>query len=126
MSKRKLPGIADKQTEDGEGGGGGSNPNQDLIDMLFELSNYEKNVSRNTFKSNAYRKAAGVLSKLDHRVASGAEARRLDGIGDSIAKKIDEFLSSGTMSKVVKIRAKRKYTRLSTADNIEMTSGDYN
>ena len=28
--------------------------------------------------------------------------------------------------KVVKMRAKRKYTRLSTADNIEMTSGDYN
>ena len=35
--------------------------------MLFELSNFEKNVNRNTFKSNAYRKAAGVLAKLDTR-----------------------------------------------------------
>ena len=49
MSKRKLPGIAESE---------GGNPNQDLIDMLFELSNFEKNVSRNTFKSNAYRKVS--------------------------------------------------------------------
>jgi hypothetical protein len=39
----------------------------------MELSNYEKNVSRNTYKANAYKKAAGVLSQLTERVKSGAE-----------------------------------------------------
>lgn len=91
MSKRKLPGQ--------------SCPNQDFVDMLFELSNYEKNINRNTFKSNAYRKAAGVLAKLDNRITSGDEARKHDGIGDKIAKKIDEFLATGKLDKLEKIRA---------------------
>ena len=92
MSKRKNPGNA-------------SCPNQDFVDMLFELSNYEKNVNRNTFKSNAYRKAAGVLANLDKRIKSGEEARKFDGIGDKIAKKIDEFMATGKLEKLEKIRA---------------------
>ena len=50
MSKRKAP------NED--------NPNQDFVDFLFELANYEKNVNRNVFKHNAYRKAASHSGKL--------------------------------------------------------------
>ena len=50
MSKRKAP------NED--------NPNQGIVDFLFELANYEKNVNRNVFKHNAYRKAASVISKV--------------------------------------------------------------
>jgi len=92
MSKRKLPGQS-------------SSPNQDFVDMLFELSNYEKNVNRNTFKSNAYRKAAGVLANLDKRITSGDEARKLDGIGAQIAKKIDELIATGKLDKLEKIRA---------------------
>ena len=44
---RKAPGGGD--------GKGKKTENQDFVDFLFELSNYEKNVNRNTFKSNAYR-----------------------------------------------------------------------
>ena len=51
---RKAPG----------GGKGDKTVNQEFVDFLFELSNYEKNVNRNTFKSNAYRK---VGRKIDER-----------------------------------------------------------
>ena len=94
---RKAPG--------GEGGKGKKSINQDFVDFLFELSTYEKNVSNNTFKSNAYRKAAGVVAKLDYRLTSGDEARKLDGIGERIGKKIDEFIKTGKLDKLEKIRA---------------------
>ena len=90
MSKRKAP--------DSE------NPNQDFTEFLFELANYEKNVNRNVFKYNAYRKAASVIAKHPHRLKSGDEARKLDGVGDKIAKKIDEFIETGKLSKLEKIR----------------------
>jgi len=90
MSKRKAP----------EAG----NPNQDFCDFLFELANYEKNVNRNVHKHNAYRKAAGVLSKLPERIKSGAEAKKLEGIGAKIAEKIDEYIATGKLRKLDKIR----------------------
>ncbi|CAL7952141.1 unnamed protein product [Xylocopa violacea] len=76
------------------------NPNQDLCDFLLELANYERNVNKNIYKYNAYRKAAGTLSSLPERVKSGQEARKLPGIGEKIAKKIDEFLSTGKLQKL--------------------------
>eukprot|EP00093_Oithona_nana_P002400 02400.XXX_319_1426_1 [CDS] Oithona nana genome sequencing. len=90
MSKRKAP----------EAG----NPNQDFCDFLFELANFEKNVNRNVHKHNAYRKAAGVLSKLPERIKSGAEAKKLEGIGTKISEKIDEFIATGKLRKLDKIR----------------------
>ena len=76
------------------------NPNQDLCDFLIELANFEKNISKNIYKHNAYRKAAATLSGLPERVKSGAEAKKLPGIGEKIAKKIDEFLDTGKLRKL--------------------------
>ena len=39
------------------------------------------------------------MAKLDYRISSGDEARKLDGIGDKISKKIDEFISTGKLDK---------------------------
>lgn len=64
------------------------------------MADYEKNVSRNIHKYNAYRKAASALAKHDTRIKSGEEARKLDGIGDKISKKIDEFLETGKLRKL--------------------------
>lgn len=68
--------------------------------MCLELAEHEKNVVRNIHKYNAYRKAAGALAKHGVRVKSGEEARKLDGIGDKISKKIDEFLETGKLRKL--------------------------
>jgi len=91
MSKRKGP--------DGENLNGG------ITDFLMELANFEKNVSRNMHKYNVYRKAAGVISNLDTPIKNGEQAKKHEGIGLQIGKKIDEFLATGKLRKLEKIRA---------------------
>ncbi|XP_038061153.1 DNA polymerase beta-like [Patiria miniata] len=91
MSKRKAP-----QNE---------NPNKELVDVLSELANYEKNVTRQMHKYNAYRKAASTIAKHPDKISSGKEAKKLDGVGEKIAKKIDEILATGKLQKLEKIRA---------------------
>ena len=39
--------------------------NKELVDFLMELSNYEKNVNRNTFKGNAYKKVCTMKSDFE-------------------------------------------------------------
>ncbi|KAK7111393.1 hypothetical protein V1264_011031 [Littorina saxatilis] len=82
-----------------------SNPNADFSDFLMELATYEKNVNRAMHKYNAYRKAAGIIAKHPTQIMSGDQAKKLDGVGDKIAKKIDEFIQTGKLQKLEKIRA---------------------
>lgn len=91
MSKRKAPSSE-------------NNPNHDFCNFLTELANYERNVNRNIYKYNAYRNAAIALAAHPTRIQSGEEARKLKGVGDKICKKIDEFLQTGKLRKLEKIR----------------------
>lgn len=78
-----------------------------IFNLIFlELADYEKNITRNVYKCNAYRKAASTLAKHGTRIQSGKEARQLDGIGDKIAKKIDEFLETGKLRKLDNVYVK--------------------
>ncbi|KAF2362120.1 DNA polymerase beta thumb domain [Trinorchestia longiramus] len=81
------------------------NLNADLCEFLMELSAYERNVTRNGFKSNAYRGAAAALSTHPVRISSGKEAAKIKGIGKKISDKIEEFLTTGKLEKLEKIRA---------------------
>ncbi|XP_023341808.1 DNA polymerase beta-like [Eurytemora carolleeae] len=83
---------------------GGENLNSDFSSALLELAEWEKNVNRNQFKSAAYRKAATVVSGLDYRLTSGADAAKLPGIGKKIAEKIDEMIDTGKLRKLENIR----------------------
>ncbi|XP_075715032.1 DNA polymerase beta isoform X1 [Rhinoderma darwinii] len=89
MSKRKAP---------------QESLNEGITDFLVELANYERNVNRAIHKYNAYRKAASVISKYPTKIKSGTEAKKLDGVGAKIAEKIDEFLATGKLRKLEKIR----------------------
>nr|CAB3264999.1 DNA polymerase beta-like [Phallusia mammillata] len=89
MSKRKAP---------------AANINSSICDFLIELADFEKNVNRAMHKSNAYRKAASVIGKHPTEIKTGAEAKKLEGVGVKIAAKIDEFLTTGTLQKLEKIR----------------------
>uniref|UniRef100_A0A3P8PGF7 DNA polymerase n=1 Tax=Astatotilapia calliptera TaxID=8154 RepID=A0A3P8PGF7_ASTCA len=105
MSKRKAP---------------QESLNEGITDFLVELANYEKNVNRAIHKYNAYRKAASTISKYPHKIKNGEEAKKLitllssslmivvtfqqDGVGAKIAEKIDEFLQTGKLRKLEKIR----------------------
>lgn len=81
------------------------NPNSGITDFLTELADYEKNVNRSFHKSNAYRKAASAISRCKEPIRKGADARKLEGVGAKIAEKIDEFLTTGKLRKIEKIRS---------------------
>ncbi|RDD41441.1 DNA polymerase beta [Trichoplax sp. H2] len=82
-----------------------NNVNAEFCDFLIELADYEKNVNRQMHKFSAYRKAANVLAKHPQRITSGAQAKKLEGIGEKIAQKIEEFINTGSLKKLNKIRA---------------------
>jgi DNA polymerase beta len=44
-----------------------SSPNEDIVSVLLELAEWERNTNRATHKANAYKKAAAVIGALDHR-----------------------------------------------------------
>ncbi|XP_055080095.1 LOW QUALITY PROTEIN: DNA polymerase beta [Periophthalmus magnuspinnatus] len=97
MSKRKAP---------------QESLNEGITDFLVELANYEKNVNRAIHKYNAYRKAASTIAKYPTKIKSGEEAKKIgmycsqiDGVGAKIAEKIDEFLQTGKLRKLEKIRS---------------------
>ena len=90
MAKRKLP-------ED--------SPNSAICEMLNELAEYEKNVNRSMPKFKIYKKASHSIAGCSSKITKGSEARKLDGVGQKIADKIDEFLTTGKLDQVDKIRA---------------------
>ncbi|XP_044260948.1 DNA polymerase beta-like [Tribolium madens] len=105
MGKRKTP-------------SGEETPNSDFCDFLSELAEYEKNISRNIHKYNAYRKAASVLASHPIRIKSGEESKKLNGIGEKIAKKIDEFLQTGKLQKLDNIHNDSKSTAINLLTQI--------
>lgn len=91
MSKRKAP------KEDGVNGG--------IAGFLYELATYEKNVNRDMHRSGAYRKAAAAISDHADEIKSGDQAMKIKGVGKKIGEKIDEFLKTGKLRKLEKIRS---------------------
>ena len=55
---------------------------------------------RDEVRGGAYNKAAAALRMHSVVITSGKEAKKLDGIGKSIAGTIDEFLDKGTVQKL--------------------------
>ena len=80
-------------------------PNGEYCAFLLELAEYEKNVSRNIHKYNAYRTAASSLAQHPVKITSGKEASKLKGVGQKIADKLDEHIKTGRLEKLEKIRA---------------------
>ncbi|KAG7177706.1 DNA polymerase beta-like [Homarus americanus] len=82
-----------------------NNLNASVCELLLEIAEYERNVNRNVHKYNAYRNAASTLAKHPKKITSGSEAKKLKGVGSKIGDKIDEYIKTGEMGKVKKIRA---------------------
>ncbi len=70
--------------------------NADLVKVLTKLGNLEPGM----YKSEAYWNAAEKISDLDYIVTSGDDVKHLRGFGTSICNKIDEFLDTGTISRL--------------------------
>ncbi|RUS26771.1 DNA polymerase beta-like protein [Jimgerdemannia flammicorona] len=68
-------------------------PNRDICDLLESLALMERNKGQ-YFKERAYQKAMRSIAAYPKLLSSGKEARDLPGVGESIAKKIDQFLET--------------------------------
>ena len=94
------------------------NLNADFCEALIELSNWEKNVNKNQFKQNAYRKAAQTLAGLDYRIKDGSEAKKLSGVGEKIALKIDEMIETGKIAKLETILSDETYVAVNLLQRV--------
>lgn len=81
-----------------------------LISQIFEeMADSLDFLGENPFKVNAYRRAARVIVSLTEDIENiwkMGNLRKIPGVGEGIAKKIDEFLSTGRMSKYEEVISK--------------------
>ncbi|MBL8038350.1 histidinol-phosphatase [Nitrospira sp. CMX1] len=74
--------------------------NQQLATIFRSMADLLSTQRANPYRVRAYRRAADALLALEEDVAVVAERQALeeiDGIGTDLAKKIDEFLETGTI-----------------------------
>ncbi|KAG6332478.1 hypothetical protein ID866_6612 [Astraeus odoratus] len=69
--------------------------NHELVQLLTRYKEEEEAMeTRNPYKVRAFERAIKAISDLQEPVRSAAQVRRLSGIGERIAKRIDAFLSN--------------------------------
>ena len=73
--------------------------NQALLDALNQLGKLTASEG-NEFKARSYYKAVRVIIKHAQVIENKDQALVLPGIGESIASKIEEFLTTGTIEKL--------------------------
>jgi DNA polymerase (family 10) len=74
--------------------------NQRLATLFRSMADLLSSRRANPYRVRAYRRAADALLAIDEDVAILAERQELegiDGIGTDLAKKIEEFLETGTI-----------------------------
>jgi DNA polymerase/3'-5' exonuclease PolX len=84
--------------------------NAAIVNALRKLSDLEMD----DFKSKAYWKAAEAVDNIPYTIVDGASLAKgetkVAGIGKSIAKKIDEFLETGLISRLEELKKKPPMT----------------
>jgi len=82
--------------------------NKELALIFEKIADALEFQGENPFKIIAYRKAARILNDLTEDIAvihQKAALREIPGIGEGIAKKIDEYLTTGRMKKYDEVTA---------------------
>jgi DNA polymerase (family 10) len=80
---------------------------KELADLFEKMADIIEFKSENTFKISAYRKASRILGDLTQdieEVAGRGELKKIPGIGEGIAQKIEEYLKTGKVSKFEEVR----------------------
>ena len=93
--------------------------NAAIVNALRKLSDLEKD----DFKSKAYWKAAEAVDNIPYTIVDGESLAKgetkVPGIGKSIAKKIDEFLETGLISRLEDLKKKPPTTNECIFDALE-------
>ena len=74
--------------------------NDDIIDNLEKMTDIYA-TTKDKFRELGYRKAITAIRKYPKRLESGNEASKLFGVGQRLAEKIQEILTTGTTRKLV-------------------------
>jgi len=76
--------------------------NREIADIFEKMADILEFKGEIPFKVNAYRKGSRVIKDLQEDIEDvwqEGKLRKLPGIGDALVKKIDEYLTSGKISK---------------------------
>jgi DNA polymerase (family 10) len=74
--------------------------NREIASIFDEIADILAIKGENPFKIRAYQKVSGVIKELGEElsaISGRGELRQIDGIGEAIAKKIGELLSTGKL-----------------------------
>lgn len=82
--------------------------NLEIATMFREIASLLEKKKENWFKIRAYRKVADEIEKLEvdlSRVADEGKLKKIPGVGEAIAKKINEMLATGKLQFYEKLKA---------------------
>lgn len=83
--------------------------NEEVVAMLEETADLMEIAGENPFKARAYRRAADAIAALKEPIEELVRTKRLnqiEGVGESIARDITEFLQKGTTTRLEQLRQK--------------------
>ncbi|HRZ18951.1 MAG TPA: hypothetical protein P5136_02750 [Methanofastidiosum sp.] len=95
--------------------------NQDVAQALKELSDLQDNI----WKGTAYQKASRAIEELDKPLTSFEDYRDIPGVGRDIAEEIEEFIDTGQIEKLERMRQKRDPRRKYTREQILQKTKDF-
>jgi len=81
--------------------------NKELADLFDKMADILEFKNENPFKISAYRKASRVLGDLTQdiqEIAEIGELKKVPGIGEGMAQKIEEYLKTGKISKYEEVK----------------------
>ena len=87
----------------------GAGRNMKICAILKKIGEHEKNQG-DGFRAKAYAGAVRAIQALRSDVQSGKDAKKLEGVGKSMAAKIDEIIETGTLTKYKDILADPRKT----------------
>lgn len=79
--------------------------NENISEELFLIGSYYTMVA-DTYRSKTYMNAANTISTYNTQIISGTQAKKIKGIGDSVAKDIDEFIVFGFINRLQELEIK--------------------
>lgn len=80
--------------------------NREVADLLFKIADGLDLSGENFFKIRAYRKAGNVIKDLPEdieKIYKEGNLTTIEGVGSGIAKKIEEYLTTGKMTKLEEV-----------------------
>jgi DNA polymerase (family 10) len=81
--------------------------NKELADLFNKMADILEFKNENPFKISAYRRASRVLGDLTQdiqEIAESGELKKVPGIGEGMAQKIEEYLKTGKISKYEEVK----------------------